>query len=134
MQNTVRMSTQQGRFLNNRSGSEKFWPICAGVSILGLYLLLGVNNVVNKPRTHSGGDFMVPTFAGSGSYRDGTRSIRFDSPSKSLGDNINNLFMMSFTSKMVLILIGVGILFKFCTDVKKSKYCFECKRYACDQH
>nr|WKB14784.1 triple gene block protein 2 [Wheat yellow stripe virus] len=52
-------------------------PIIVGVCVVALFMFLGYSQ--QKHRTHSAGDFGVPTFANGGSYADGTRSAKFNS-------------------------------------------------------
>nr|AKK75113.1 13kDa transport protein [Beet necrotic yellow vein virus] len=52
-------------------------PIVVGVCVVAFFVLLAF--MQQKHKTHSGGDYGVPTFSNGGKYRDGTRSADFNS-------------------------------------------------------
>lgn len=55
---------------------NKFIPICICIGVVCVAICL----VLASPRhkTHSGGDYGVPTFANGGQYADGTRKASFN--------------------------------------------------------
>nr|BAA00754.1 membrane protein [Nicotiana velutina mosaic virus] len=114
------MATQQGRFLTQKQ--DKTWLYLAGVSVLGLYVLVGYLTTSPKWRTASGGDYMVPTFANGGTYRDGTRMVSFNSNTGRFPWAINS--RSSLVDVVVIILIiSVILLHKFSGEVKDNCGC-----------
>ncbi|AAC18571.1 13KDa protein [Beet soil-borne mosaic virus] len=57
--------------------ANKNVPIVVGVCVVAFFVLLAF--MQQKHKTHSGGDYGVPTFSNGGKYRDGTRSADFNS-------------------------------------------------------
>nr|AYD38106.1 TGB2 [Wheat stripe mosaic virus]AYD38112.1 TGB2 [Wheat stripe mosaic virus]AYD38124.1 TGB2 [Wheat stripe mosaic virus]AYD38130.1 TGB2 [Wheat stripe mosaic virus]WMV61293.1 TGB2 [Wheat stripe mosaic virus] len=61
-----------------QKGDQTLWicVVAAVVIMCGMFVL-----GPNKHRTHSAGDYGVPTFANGGSYKDGTRQATFNKAS-----------------------------------------------------
>nr|CAH2618920.1 triple gene block protein 2 [Fern benyvirus]CAI5383956.1 triple gene block protein 2 [Fern benyvirus] len=62
-----------GRTISSKPNNVPW--ICLAVVVV---LVVGVISLKPGHRTHSGGDFMVPSFANGGSYADGTRRAHFN--------------------------------------------------------
>lgn len=60
--------------------ANNFWPICAGLGLVCVTFLVYSVSSQGYAANRSGGDYGIPTFAGSGTFRDGSRSATFNGP------------------------------------------------------
>jgi len=97
---------------------NKHWPFVVGASIVCLFAFL---SFVNQKHATSSGD-NIHKFSNGGTYRDGTKSIKYNTNNhRAYGGN--NLLSGSSVWVWVIVIVLVGVLFRSFSSSKNFVTC-----------